>query len=117
MRTWVHQLSETDNMQTPKPSPGSYRVLLANRGNPDYGQDPDKPLPGSPADSYAPATSWAEASALCRRYINEHALGGGNWAGGRVEDGQGAYVARVAYNGRVFAPESAGGRLLSEASE
>jgi hypothetical protein len=42
------------------------------------------------------------ASVICQRYIAEHALGSGNWAGGSVTDEQGNVVARVAYNGRVF---------------
>ncbi len=93
-----------------------YRVLLANRGNPDHGQDPDKPLPGAPADAFQPVKDLVEASVVCQRYIAVHSLGAGNWEGGRVNDTHGAYVARVAYNGRVFAAERAGGQLLHEAA-
>lgn len=41
------------------------------------------------------------ASKVCRRFINEHDLGAGNWTGGDVIDG-GALVARVSYDGRVW---------------
>ncbi len=44
-----------------------------------------------------------EASRACRRFIEEHELGGGNWAGGNVYDG-GKLVASVSYNGRVWLP-------------
>jgi hypothetical protein len=48
-------------------------------------------------------SSFAEASAACRAYIVKYQLGGGNWSGGRVYDDQGQQIARVSYNGRVWA--------------
>lgn len=47
---------------------------------------------------------FAEASGRCRGFIDEHGLGSSDWAGGDVRDSDGAVVARVSYNGRVWPP-------------
>ena len=84
------------------------QVLLSNRGNPDFGQDPNRPVYGTPNDKWAPAESIESASALCRAYIAEHDLGGGNWTGGVVVQTGGnvakgvAVAGLIAYNGRFF---------------
>ena len=44
----------------------------------------------------------AEASAICRDYIERNDLGGGNWTGGLVSK-DGKPFATVSYNGRVWA--------------
>jgi hypothetical protein len=77
------------------------QVLLANRGNPDFGQTPCRRLPGTPADTKVEIIDYADASAKCRAYIEDHELGGGNWTGGDIFDGQ-AIIAHVSYNGRVW---------------
>jgi hypothetical protein len=79
------------------------RVRLASCGNPDWGQDPERPLPGV-EDATVAVMDFAEASRVCRRYIAEYGLGGGNWSGGQVTDASGAVVALVSYNGRVWPP-------------
>lgn len=94
-------------------APALYVVLLANRGNPDYGQDTQRPLPETGHDREWVVGTLASASALCQQYIQTHQLGGGNWAGGMVKHLDGTPVARVAYNGRVFAPD--GKTVLHEA--
>lgn len=78
-------------------------VELSNRGNPDFGQDPRRPLPGTRA-SRLTVESLEAASAACRRYIERHGLGGGNWTGGSIKDDAGAEVGTVSYNGVVWAP-------------
>lgn len=78
------------------------KVKLGSVGNPDFGQNPDRPLPGV-RDLVAEVGSLAEAAAECRKFIDEHGLGGGNWAGGEVLDLAGNAIARVSYNGRVWA--------------
>jgi len=87
-----------------------YRVRLASVGNPDYRQDPDRSLSGVP-DQWVGVDGPAMAAMVCRTYIEEHELGGGNWAGGIVIDCRGrkgdAYstfpkVARISYNGRIW---------------
>lgn len=86
-----------------------YAVLLANRGNPDFGQHPDHPLPDAPADKAALASDYAEASRLCRDYIREHGLGVGSWAGGDIVDRQTKKPAGyVSYNGCVWPGTRAG---------
>lgn len=92
-------------------------VLVANRGNPDHGQDPDKPVWGLPEDEQVPVFDFEHASAVCQSYIAEHSLGGSSWAGGDVKDLAGNTVARVSYNGRVFAPDRSASTLLQEATD
>lgn len=79
-----------------------YRVKLSHCPNPDLpygywdGLDPDRARP-----RMVDAADLAEASRLCRAYIEENNLGGGNWSGGDVLL-RGKRVARVSYNGRVW---------------
>jgi len=77
------------------------RVQLQHRPNPDiqggYWQRPlDDRRP-----QFVTVATFAEASAVCRAYIERNGLGGGNWTGGQVfEDDQ--QIASVSYNGRVW---------------
>lgn len=88
-----------------------YTVTLKSVGNPDYGQDPDRPLYGVD-NEIAEVDTLPEASRACRAYIEENDLGGGNWSGGEVKDEDGTVVARVSYNGRVWPPgEWTGGQV------
>ena len=86
-------------------TPGVLNVRLASVGNPDYGQDFDnvEGLPGV-QDQEVDVKDLAEAGAVCRRWIEENDLGGGNWAGGQVTDENGVQIAQVSYNGRVWPP-------------
>jgi hypothetical protein len=54
-----------------------------------------------PSAKTAPVSSYAEASRLCREYITQHDLGGGNWNGGQVFLDR-EQVANVSFNGRVW---------------
>lgn len=45
--------------------------------------------------------SYAEASNVCRAFIEKTGLGGGNWIGGQIFNG-GKRVARVSFNGRIW---------------
>lgn len=83
--------------------PGDYTVDLTNRGNPDFGQDPTRSMYGVP-ERTTRVSSMREASLVCREYIDEHGLGGGNWTGGQIME-NGKIVAYVSYNGRVWKPE------------
>ena len=49
----------------------------------------------------------AAASAACRAFIEAEDLGSSEWFGGNVVDAVGVIVARVSYNGRVWAPSGA----------
>lgn len=115
---WRLRFSGTDVMSNLKNTPPRHEVyvLLAARGNPDHGQDPDQPPFGVPDDQlvdcsqllrpsmvYAEA-SIAEASKRVRAFIEEHGLGGGNWVGGDVW-ANGKHLGHVAYNGRFFSDE------------
>ena len=92
------QLVEVDRSEDAE-NVGTMMACLSNRGNPDHGQNPCKPI--SVPDRVVPVKSFADASRVCRTYIENHGLGGGSWAGGEItRDGQ--IVARVSYNGRVW---------------
>lgn len=79
---------------------GNYSVRLASVGNPDFRQDPTKPLYGVRNKNIKVSTMEA-ASNACMDYIDEHELGFGNWAGGQVTDDD-KLVAQISYNGRVW---------------
>lgn len=79
---------------------GDFKVKLASVGNPDRNQHPFQGLIGVPFRVMAVKTL-REACFVCRCYIEEHGLGGGNWSGGEVSVGD-EIVARVSYNGRVW---------------
>ncbi len=80
----------------------TFVLWLSNCGNPDRGQDPDRPVYGTPSDYWVPVESLQAASTACRSYIEEHDLGGGNWTGGKLVDGKGTHVANISYNGRIW---------------
>ncbi|MFQ5845800.1 MAG: hypothetical protein ACE5JG_12525 [Planctomycetota bacterium] len=78
-----------------------FTVELSACQNPDFPRRSD--LPGKRTVQIA---GFREASVACRRFIEEHDLGGGNWSGGRVrETATGRVIALVSYNGRVWTPE------------
>lgn len=79
---------------------GNFKVKLASVGNPDFRQHPGRSLPGVPRKTVTVKTLQA-ASEACRKYISEHDLGGGNWAGGDVYEGN-TLIARISYNGRIW---------------
>ena len=76
-------------------------VKLSAAGNIDRGQNPYAPVFGVP-NGHQAVGSLGEASLACRDYINSHGLGSGNWTGGEVMEKDGAQVARISYNGRVW---------------
>ena len=84
--------------------PRKLKVFLGAVGNPDRGQDPSRP-PFGVVRKTVRASTLAEASSLCRQYIVDNDLGGGNWAAVEVrEDVTCELVATVSYNGRVWIP-------------
>ncbi len=73
-------------------------VRLACVGNPDHGQFFDEGVLAN--TSVVPVADFAEASKVCREYIEANDLGGGNWTGGAImQDGK--RIATVSYNGRI----------------
>jgi len=79
------------------------KVFLANRGNPDFGQHDHLPMPETKSDFWVTVRDFAEASKVCRDYINEFELGGGHWTGGKIMQSE-KEIARVSYNGKVWMP-------------
>lgn len=80
-----------------------YTVRLATVGNPDFGQDPSRPMFGV-LNKTIMTTTLKDASQKCLAYIAEHDIGGGNWVGGQVKE-YGKIVAKIGYNGRVWYPK------------
>jgi hypothetical protein len=93
------KLSPTALLALEKMHPNNILVTCTSVGNPDFRQDPDRPI--SPPFIKTVA-NYAEASALCVAYITHHDLGGGNWSGGQVYNKEEMQVAYVSYNGRVW---------------
>jgi hypothetical protein len=85
------------------PQSGELWVALAHGANPDL---PGGYHNGRPAvtsrRNVVKCASLAEASRLCRAYIERHDLGSGNWRGGDITDASGRLVARVSFYGRVW---------------
>lgn len=75
-----------------------FTVTVAAVDNPDVPND----TRGNTPDDSIEVCSLEEASNVCRRYIADHGLGSGNWAGGEVRDMHGKVVARISYNGRIW---------------
>jgi hypothetical protein len=81
---------------------GQYVVVLATCGNIDFGQDPNRSLPGVPKKRLRVASLQA-ASQACRLYIAHYEVGGGAWVGGAVIDHKTKVpVAKISYNGRAW---------------
>ncbi|MBL0220046.1 MAG: hypothetical protein IPQ07_40040 [Myxococcales bacterium] len=80
-----------------------YVVTMKHSPNPDIPGgywDGIKPQEG-PAMRHVPTLQ--AAAAECRAYIERNNLGGGNWTGGQVFADKRTQVARVSFNGRVWA--------------
>jgi hypothetical protein len=78
------------------------KVTLTSVGNPDFRQDPNKPLYGCDPDSIVDVDSFEDASRVCMGFISNGNLGAGNWSGGAIHDDEGNQLAQVSYNGRVW---------------
>lgn len=81
---------------------GAFSVKLKTAGNPDFGQDPRRSLPGVPVMKLR-VGSLLNASKACRLYIAHYEVGGGAWVGGEVTDVKTKQaVAFISYNGRAW---------------
>lgn len=77
-----------------------YKLTLSHAKNPDIaGGYWDEPIDGRAKVDVA---TMQEAAQVCRAYIDRNGLGAGNWTGGKLYQGK-KQVARVSYNGRVWA--------------
>lgn len=79
---------------------GHYEVLLAARGNPDIGQDPDALPYGAPPDRLVSVHLLSQAKQVVRQFIEGEGLGFSQWAGGDVWK-NGEHQGVIAYNGRL----------------
>lgn len=78
------------------------KVVLASVGNPDFNQDPNRPMYGCEKNKEVKVETFKEASETCVKFIIDNDLGSGNWAGGDIKDDTGTVIAMVSYNGRVW---------------
>ena len=81
----------------------SLTVQLSHAGNPDCCGYHSEPI-DSGKKHLVEVADYAQASRVCRAYIDRNELGGGNWTGGAIRLGR-KTVARVSYNGRVWAAD------------
>lgn len=79
----------------------AYKVTLGHTPNPDiaggYWEEPVDPRQAQKVE----VATIAEASAVCREYIERNHLGAGNWAGGKITDA-GKGVGRISHNSRAW---------------
>ena len=78
-----------------------YCVKVSAHGNPDHGQHP---LAEMAIGGFIYADTIEQCQGIVRRYIEEHALGAGNWTGGEVYD-NGVQIGHISYNGRYWPNE------------
>lgn len=75
-------------------------VKLSSERNYDYERRRDIGYP-APRKTVK-IKSFQEASQVCRDYIEERGMGGGNWSGGQILNEDKEQIAYVSYNGRVW---------------
>lgn len=78
------------------------KVTLSSVGNPDFRQDPTRPIYGCEPNKTVEVASYKEASEKCIEFITNNDLGSGNWSGGDILDEKGKVIAVVSYNGKVW---------------
>ena len=86
------------------------KVALSSIGNPDFGQDPNRPMYGCEKNKRVTVLSFKEASEVCLEFIKSNYLGGGNWRGGDITDDSGKVIAIVSYNGKVWKGDTLTGK-------
>lgn len=79
-----------------------YKVFLANRGNVDYGQNPNEPIWDTESDFFIDIEHPVDASEVVRQYISNNDLGSGSYIGGQIIDVNGKMIGYVSYNGRLW---------------
>lgn len=92
------------------------KVKLTNVGNPDFRQDPTKPVWGT-KNKIITVKSLKEARDVCREYIEDNDLGSGNWTGGQVYEMNNKQIAHISYNGRIWEGEEDFNKPISEWKE
>ena len=80
-------------------------VKLEAKPNHDYDHSDYRALINIKAHTVK-VSSLREASQICRKFIDDNELGGGNWTGGDITDDEGDLIGYVSYNGRVWKDHS-----------
>lgn len=78
-----------------------FTVTLEAKPNPDYTGSNDWRGYVNIKKTFVSVASLQEASKVCKDFIEESDLGGGNWTGGQVFE-NGSQIAHISYNGRVW---------------
>ncbi|MDB2686640.1 hypothetical protein N9Y42_05465 [Mariniblastus sp.] len=84
--------------------PVTLQLRLESCGNPDYRQNPERPVRGVAGDLVVVGTL-DEAQSKCKAFIENNELGSGNWAGGHVFAND-WLVAYISFNGRLWTGET-----------
>ena len=84
-------------------------------GNPDYQQDPYRPVYGVP--NLLLTGTPKELRDAWLQWIGRHELGGGNIAESSIHDAEGNLVGRFSYNGRIWSPEDKELRIVGDSLE
>jgi hypothetical protein len=80
---------------------GSLVLVMTNVGNPDFGQDPNKPLPGSDSESVQITSSnVGKLGDEVKKYAQKYNLGGGNFLS-KIMSGD-KQVGKVSWNGKLW---------------
>jgi len=77
----------------------AFAVVCKSLGNPVYLQNELESV--SPENMFS-SNTLDEASKICREYILNFNLGGGNWAGGQVYHPKKGLIANISFNGKVW---------------
>lgn len=91
-------------------------VILTTIGNPDYNQDPTRPLFNLP-NSILKVQTYNDAVEAVKTYIELNTLGSSNWNGGEIINSKGEIVAYISYNGRVWDGEYSLGKTPNEITD
>lgn len=80
-----------------------YSIKTEVCGNPDYGQNPNKPPYGVRVKTIK-ASTFAELLEKVREWQSDNDIGGGNWMNPALMR-NGSLIGFMSYNGRVWATE------------
>lgn len=78
-----------------------FKVIITTVGNPDYNQDPDRPLWGVPEGEALDAPTLEALVEKVREFQDDYDIGGGNWSLCRVFKAE-KLIGFMSYNGRVW---------------
>ena len=82
-----------------------FNLSISTCGNPDHGQDPDRPLYGTPEELKVTASTLVELIRQVRQFQVEYDVGGGNWMNPQVFKNR-KPIGWMSYNGRIWSEQT-----------